>query len=296
MEGENNRTNKKLPGKINSFRVGNGNFENSKLFEGLIILKKNTQLSCLFSLLVFSLIFSCLSSSVLSLLLHLVSSFISDLLLLLWSFFSSLIFSSSSLVFSRLLFSFLFFSFLFFSFLFFSFLFFSFLFFSCLVLSCLVYLSLSLSVSLCFCLSVSLSLSPCGGVWCLCCVVCCVVWCGVCCVLCVLVCVVCVCLWCVVVFGVWCGTQKKPPCVESKRPRVYQHHAHMCQNMRAWCRYTQGRFDSTHGGFLDGHTGREEGRERKGVTVSSTKIGPRCYHVLQRSSPKVTSGSSPLSV
>ena len=37
-----NRTNTKLPGKLNSFRVGNGNFENSKLFEGLVIFKKNT--------------------------------------------------------------------------------------------------------------------------------------------------------------------------------------------------------------------------------------------------------------
>ena len=84
------------------------------------------------------------------------------------------------------------------------------------------------------------------------------------CVLCVVrvgVVVVVVCgVWCV--FGVWCGTQKKPPCVDSKRPRVYRHHARMCQNMRAWCWYTQGRLESTHGGFLDGHTGRGEGRGR----------------------------------
>ena len=80
----------------------------------------------------------------------------------------------------------------------------------------------------------------------------------------------CVCLWCVVVFGVWCGTQKKPPCVDSKRPRVYRHHAHMCQNMRAWCRYTQGRFESTHGGFFGRTLGRGDGEgEVKGVTVSS---------------------------
>ena len=38
-----NRTNAKLSGKLNSLRVGNGNFENSKLFEGLVILKKKTQ-------------------------------------------------------------------------------------------------------------------------------------------------------------------------------------------------------------------------------------------------------------
>ena len=35
-----NRTNNKFLGKFNSFRVGNGNFENSKLFEGLVILNK----------------------------------------------------------------------------------------------------------------------------------------------------------------------------------------------------------------------------------------------------------------
>ena len=125
-----NRTNTKL--QKNSFRVGNGNFENSKLFEGLVILRKNTQLSCFFSLLVFSLIFSCLPSSVLSLLLHLVSSFISDLL---FFFFSGLFFHL----------------------------------WSCLVFSRLVSLSLFLSVSLCFCLSVSVSVwwcVVCGGVWC----------------------------------------------------------------------------------------------------------------------------------
>ena len=43
---------------------------------------------------------------------------------------------------------------------------------------------------------------------------------------------------------------KKPPCVDSKRPRVYRHHAHMCYHMCAWCRYTRGRFESTHGGFF----------------------------------------------
>ena len=39
------------------------------------------------------------------------------------------------------------------------------------------------------------------------------------------------------------------PCVCSKRPRVYRHHAHTCLNMCAWCRYTRGRFERTHGGF-----------------------------------------------
>ena len=64
-------------------------------------------------------------------------------------------------------------------------------------------------------------------------------------------------------------TQKKPPCVDSKRLRVYLHHAHMCHHMRAWCRYTRGRFQSTHGGFWDGHTDeRGERRERGGGSPS----------------------------
>ena len=67
-----NRTYTKFPGKWkNAFKVGNDNFENSKLMEGP---------AC--SLQVWSLIFSCLPSSVLS-------------SLLLWSLLSSLIFSSS---------------------------------------------------------------------------------------------------------------------------------------------------------------------------------------------------------
>ena len=77
----------------------------------------------------------------------------------------------------------------------------------------------------------SLALSSCVVVCC-----CCVSWCGVCAV-------------CVVVRH-W----KKPPCVRSKRPRVYRHHAPMCFNMCAWCRHTRGRFESTHGDVLHGHT------------------------------------------
>ena len=46
-----------------------------------------------------------------------------------------------------------------------------------------------------------------------------------------------------------CPSQK-PPCVDSKRPRVYRHHARMWYHMCAWCRYTRGRFESTHGGFF----------------------------------------------
>ena len=154
---------------------------------------------------------------------------------------------------------------------------FSFLFLSCLVLSLFLCFSLSLSVS------VSLSLSPCGGV----CVVWCVVSCGLCAVCCACWCGCCCCVWCVVVFGVWCGTQKKPPCVDSKRPRVYRHHAHMCQNMRAWFRYTRVRSECTHGGFF-GQTHGERGRG-----CHRQFCLPRLVHVVitcSRGSPKETTG------
>ena len=87
---------------------------------------------------------------------------------------------------------------------------------------------------------------------------------------------------------------EKPPCVDSKRPRVYRHHARMCQNMRALCRYTRGRFESTHGGVLDRHTGRGggEGREREFCL-------PRLVHVVitcSRGSPKETTGCYPFKV
>ena len=74
-----NRTNKKLQGKLNSFRVSNGNFENSKLFEGLVIFEHNTQphTQHIVSLLIFSCLFfrvvSRLSSPLLSLFLSTLS-------------------------------------------------------------------------------------------------------------------------------------------------------------------------------------------------------------------------------
>ena len=42
---------------------------------------------------------------------------------------------------------------------------------------------------------------------------------------------------------------KTPPCVRSKRHRVYQHHTHMCLHMWTCCRYTRRRFGCTHGFF-----------------------------------------------
>ena len=47
----------------------------------------------------------------------------------------------------------------------------------------------------------------------------------------------------------------KSPCVRPKRLRVCRHHAHMCFNMCAWCRYTRGRIERRHGDVLSGHTG-----------------------------------------
>ena len=142
--------------------------------------------------------------------------------------------------------------------------------------------------------SVSACLSPCVFVCCcvLVCVVC-VVWCVLCGV-CECVCVVCV-VWCVARLG----TQEKPPCVDSKRPRVYRHHAHMCYHMRAWCRYTRGRFECTHGGFLDGHTGkrgRKEGVGGRGPpSVLLTKICQRrvitCFREVHRKKPLVLTNS-----
>ena len=40
-----------------------------------------------------------------------------------------------------------------------------------------------------------------------------------------------------------------PQNVHSERPRVYWHHARKCYHMCAWCRYTRGRVECTHGGF-----------------------------------------------
>ena len=146
---------------------------------------------------------------------------------------------------------------------------------SCLVLSSLLSSLLSLSLH-----GVCLSLSPCDVVCVpavLCVGVCC--WC----VLCVGVGVR---VWLLVVYvvvverAVWhaekphVSTHKTPPCVRSKRPRVHQHHAHMCFNMCAWCRYTRGRIERTHGGVLSGHT--------ESSPVLLTKNSPRAVLTCPR--------------
>ena len=43
--------------------------------------------------------------------------------------------------------------------------------------------------------------------------------------------------------------------VDSKRPRVCRQHAHVCFDMCAWCPHTRRRFECTHGGVLNLHTG-----------------------------------------
>ena len=44
---------------------------------------------------------------------------------------------------------------------------------------------------------------------------------------------------------------KTSPCVRSKRPHVYRHHAHMLKHMCAWCPYTRGRFECTPGDVFE---------------------------------------------
>ena len=68
------------------------------------------------------------------------------------------------------------------------------------------------------------------------------------------VCLVCVCVC------VCCGTLKK---------------------RGAWCWHTRGRFECTHGGVLNGHTGR-----RGSSSVPLTKICPRTVITCFRGSPK----------
>ena len=87
--------------------------------------------------------------------------------------------------------------------------------------------------------SVSVSVSVSFSVWCCVCDVLCFV---VLCVLCVLMCV----LVCDTLRNSVCPLNTSP-CVRSKRPGVYRHHAHMFQHMCAWCRYKRGGFERTHG-------------------------------------------------
>ena len=86
-----------------------------------------------------------------------------------------------------------------------------------------------------------------------------------------------------------CTRSKRFPCVDSKRPRVCRHQAHMLK--------TCGLGASTHGNVLnvntesvlDGHTGAEGGSS----PILLTKICPRRVITCPTGSPKVTLGCCP---
>ena len=91
--------------------------------------------------------------------------------------------------------------------------------------------------------------------------------------------------WCVFGVCVCCGMlkkrgknrvwiQKRLRVYIRNVPRLYGHHAHMCFNMCAWCRYTRGRFERTHTG------------SRVSSSVLLTKICLRKVITCFRGSPK----------
>ena len=100
---------------------------------------------------------------------------------------------------------------------------------------------------------------------------------------------------CVFVCAVWCGTLKTPcvdskrfPCVDSKRPRACRQHAHMLFSMWAWCWYTRGRFESTHGKFFES----THGGHRQFCLPRTAHVG---LSLGPTSSPKKTTGCCPCS-
>ena len=175
---------------------------------------------------------------------------------------------------------------------------------SCLVLSCLVSLpssclvlfclpsSLSLSVSLCFCLSLSLSLSlPSFSVS---------VWCGVSC---------CVVLSCLVMrCGVWGVSVQNVPCVPAPRAHVETHVRVVPACTGTFLMYTRGAW--VRGGVcrqprvfhrnklvIFEHVEQHLKPMSGSCLIANfllTKIGPRCYHLLERLT-KVSTGSFPFS-
>ena len=87
------------------------------------------------------------------------------------------------------------------------------------------------------------------------------------------------------------STFKTSPCVRSKRPRVYQHHARIWKHMCAWFRYTRGRFERTHGGRFEHthtrqhlhrtrHAGAREAREARRLLSLSLSLSSSCQHPL----------------
>ena len=238
-----NRTNKKLPGRKSCSALVTGNFENSKLFEGLVILKKKKNrnlttthtnfISCFFFFLVFHLFFrvafSCLSS-----------------------FISSSLSLSLSSVCLRVL--------------------------CCVCGVCAV--CVCVCVCVCLCVFVCVCVCFCGFLWvfcvflcvcvclcvfvylCVCLCVCGFLWVFVC--FCVFVCVcVCVCVFvcvCCVVCVVWSvarlGTQKKTsvcrfktsPCVPAPRAHVFQHAGVVPVHTGTFRIYTRRFLRRNHGG------------------------------------------------
>ena len=142
---------------------------------------------------------------------------------------------------------------------------------------CVLFFASLFSLCLLSLSSFSVSVSVCW--WCVCRRVC---LCGV--------------VWCGVVCAVRCGTLKNPvyglptrsPCVDSKRLRVYRHHAHMLFSMWAWCRYTRGRFESTHGKRFES----THGGHRQFCLPRTAHVG---FSLGPTSSPKVTTGCCPCS-
>ena len=120
----------------------------------------------------------------------------------------------------------------------------------------------------------------------------CLVTVSVCCnVLLLLWCVLLLLLLCVAVCCVVWTHWKNPRVLDSKRPRVYRHHAHMLKHMSAWCQYTRRRFERSHGRCLGWtHWDEEWGCHRQ---FWQSKFAPRRVITCFTSSPKVTHWISP---
>ena len=85
-----------------------------------------------------------------------------------------------------------------------------------------------------------------------------------------------------------CVDSKRFPCVDSRRPRVCRQHAHMLFSMWAWCRYTRGRFEPTHGKRFES----THGGHRQFCLPTTAHVG---LSLGPTSSPKVTTGCCPCS-
>ena len=94
-------------------------------------------------------------------------------------------------------------------------------------------------------------------------------------------------VWSVVCGVVWHAENpvcrfKTPPSVHSKTSRVCQQHAHMLDNMCACCQHERGRFECTHEGVLNGHTG---GLRSVPVTKKSPRRILTCAREVRQRNP-----------